>query len=89
MEKVRRLTAEFRGRAPAVQHAGAHYLFEQRGISPAAEHFMVHGPLQRFVMRHDVTFKDLGSSTTCGAVICAERNSSRLDATRCGSDPSM
>ena len=39
-------------------------MFEHAARSPAAEHFMVHGPLQRFVMRHDLTFKDLGSSTT-------------------------
>src|SRR6478609_8685617 len=52
MEKVRRLTAEFRGRTPAVQHADVQDLFKHKTRSPAAGHFMVHGPLQRFVRRH-------------------------------------
>ena len=45
------LTAEFRGRPPAFQHAGAQDLFEHAADSPAAEHFIDRGPLQRFVMR--------------------------------------
>jgi hypothetical protein len=47
-----RLTAEFSGRGLTCQHAGARRLPERRQLSPAAMHFMVHGPLQRFVRRH-------------------------------------
>ena len=45
------LTAEFRGRTRAIQHAGAQDLREHQAQLPAAKHFMRHGPLQRFVRR--------------------------------------
>jgi hypothetical protein len=50
-----RLTAEFSGRGLTCQHAGARRPPERR--APAAEHFMVHGPLQRFVRRPSLVFK--------------------------------
>jgi hypothetical protein len=46
-----RLTAEFSGRGLTCQHAGARRSPERRHLSPAAKHFMFHGPLQRFVRR--------------------------------------
>ena len=50
-----RLTAEFSGRGLTCQHAGAPAPIGRRHLSPAAEHFMVHGPLQRFVRRRSDT----------------------------------
>ncbi len=46
-----RLTAEFSGRGLTCQHAARRRPTGRRHHSPAAEHFMVHGPLQRFVRR--------------------------------------
>ena len=46
-----RLTAPFSGRPRALQHAGAHDLFEHNDSSPVAKHFINPGPLQRLVRR--------------------------------------
>ena len=47
-----RPTTKFSDRTPTFQHAGAPDLLEQSGQSPAAEHFMCPGSLQRLVGRH-------------------------------------
>src|SRR5690606_40453819 len=46
-----RLTPKFSGGMPLYQHAGAHDLFEQSTRSPAAEHSMCPGSLQRLIRR--------------------------------------
>jgi len=51
MERECRLTAEFRGRPRTLQHTGARRWVERQAGSPAAKHFMRHGPLQQFVRR--------------------------------------
>jgi hypothetical protein len=47
-----RLTAEFSGRTPALQHAGEGTVRPARHWPRAAKQFMGPGPLQRFVRRH-------------------------------------